>query len=95
MNNFPAAADWKVCVNGSDAYGYEIAICREAFEHGFQSWGWDGPNEKNILFVLLASKMPPQLWEVALRYKDEHLMKFAQACADAMNHVESQTLLNR
>lgn len=86
-------ADWKVCVNGSDEYGYEVSICRESFPHGFQSYGWAGADTKIVLFEFRAHAKPEPVWEVILKYKDAHLIPFAQAAADAMNHVEQQSLL--
>lgn len=88
-----AKADWKMCINGSDDYGFEIAICRESFSHGFRSWGWDGEDEKIILFEMNFDETPKPLREVLLRFKKGPLMEFAQAAADAMNHVEQQSLL--
>jgi len=91
LESYPPAADWKVCIKGT--VQFEVSICRESFHHGFRSFGWGKQDRKVILFSMDSYDKPSAILDVMIKYRDAHLIPFAQACADAMNHVESQALL--
>jgi hypothetical protein len=87
-------SDWVSCINGNEDYGFEIAICRKSFPHGFVSWGWGDPQTKIILTVIKrerwnGSYMPDVLWEQCLKFK-EMAVEFSRLSAEAMNRAESK-----
>jgi len=40
---------WVLCIKDERPHGWEIAIARRSFKHGFRSYGWFDPNEKRYI----------------------------------------------
>lgn len=66
-----------VCLKDDRPHGWEIAIARRSFKHGFKSYGWFDPNEKRYVAGdphESAREMPDEVFlaliDVAAKYAD-------------------------